>query len=121
MNTASTETRTLKKSIAQAYNKVNQEFYATGVISQRINVCCDRLIIFAQHKRIPAFKVLSENFKELTAYADAALIVEFKSRLKKEIEEVTGYKVTSVLKDYDPETEHACCVIIFDEKNIKLL
>ncbi|MFZ3579005.1 Na-translocating system protein MpsC family protein [Virgibacillus sp. DJP39] len=121
MNATSPETRSLKKNVAQAYNKINQDFYATGVISQRINVFCDRLIIFAQHKRIPAFKALSENFRELTTFADAALIVEFKSKLKKEIEEVTGLKVVSVLKDYDTVTEHACCVIIFETKNIELL
>ncbi|MFD1040268.1 Na-translocating system protein MpsC family protein [Virgibacillus byunsanensis] len=117
MSVTSTETRLLKKNVAQAYNKINQEIYATGVISQRINVSCDRLIIFAQHKRVPAFTALSKNFKELTTYADAALIAEFKSKLKKEIEDVTGLPVISVLKDYDTETEHACCVIIFEEKN----
>lgn len=113
----STEIRLLKRNVAQVYNRINQEFYATGVVSQRINVFNDRLIIFAQHKRVQAFAALSKNFHELTTYADAALIVEFKAKLKKEIEEVTGHSVVSVLKDYDTETEHACCVIIF-ENNI---
>lgn len=112
----STETRLLKRNVAQVYNKINQEFYATGVISQRVDVFYDRLIIFAQHKRVPAFTVLSKNYSELTTYADAALIKEFKAKLKNEIEEVTGFPVISVLKDYDTETEHACCVIIFDRK-----
>ncbi|HLQ73313.1 MAG TPA: Na-translocating system protein MpsC family protein [Bacillota bacterium] len=110
----STEIRTLKRDIAQVYNRINQEFYATGVVSQRINLFDDRLIIFAQHKRVQAFTALSKNFQELTTYADAALIVEFKAKLKQEIEDVTGYKVLSVLKDYDSKTEHACCVIIFE-------
>ncbi|WP_240510162.1 Na-translocating system protein MpsC family protein [Virgibacillus profundi] len=119
MNVAfsSTDTRVLKKTIAQVYNRINQEFYATGVVSQRINVFSDRIIIFAQHKRIPAFTALSKNFKELTTYADAALISEFKSKLKQEIEEVTGHRAISVLKDYDTVTEHACCVVIFDKEN----
>lgn len=112
----STETRLLKKNIALIYNRINQEFYATGVISQRINVFDDRIIIFAQHKRVPAFATLSKNFSELTTYADAALITEFKTKLKLEIEDVTGHQVISVLKDYDTVTEHACCVVIFDKK-----
>lgn len=117
LNVASTDIRLLKKNVAQVYNRINQEFYAIGVVSQRINVFPDRLIIFAQHKRVPAFTALSENYRELTIYADAALIVEFKAKLKREIENVTGFRVASVLKDYDTATEHACCVIIF-EKNI---
>lgn len=116
----STETRLLKKSVAQIYNRINQEFYDTGVVSQRINVLYDRIIIFAQHKRIPAFMALSKNYRELTAYADAALISEFKVKLKQEIENVTGHQVISVLKDYDTETEHACCVVIFSKNNLPI-
>ncbi|SHF93124.1 Na-translocating system protein MpsC family protein [Ornithinibacillus halophilus] len=116
MAVISSDTRLLKKNVAQVYNKINQKFYATGVVSQRISVYNERIIIFAQHKRVPAFKALSKNFNELTTFADAALIKEFKVELKQEIQEVTGYKVISVLKDYDAETEHACCIIIFDRK-----
>ncbi|GIN21766.1 MAG TPA: DUF2294 domain-containing protein [Bacillus bacterium] len=112
------EIRTLKRDIAQVYNRVNQEFYATGVRSQRVEICDDRVIIFAKHKRVTAFKALSKNFWELTTYADAALIVEFKIKLKKIVEDVTGMKVISVLKDYDPDSEDAVCVVIFEENII---
>lgn len=122
MNTTLTtaEIRLLKKTIAQIYNRINQEFYATGVVSQRIQVLDDRIIIFAQQKRVPAFSVLSKNFKELTMCADAALIAEFKIKLKQEIEAVTGHRVISVLKDYDTETNHACSVVIFDRENVMI-
>lgn len=115
MNVASTENRLLKKDIARVYNRINQDFYATGVRSQRIEIIGNKVVIFAQHKRVPAFSVLSKNFRELTTYADAALITEFKIKLKEEIELLTGNRVISVLKDYDTVTEHACCVIIFEE------
>ncbi len=120
MNEASPkiELRTLKRDIAQVYNRVNQEFYATGVRSQRVDVYDDRIIIFAKHKRVTAFKALSKNFGELTTYADAALIVEFKLKLKQLVEDATGLKVKSVLKDYDPKSEDATCVVIFDEEII---
>ncbi|MCM3739726.1 DUF2294 domain-containing protein [Oceanobacillus luteolus] len=122
MNTILTkaESRLLKKTIAQIYNKINQEFYATGVVSQRIQIFDDRIIIFAQQKRVAAFHVLNKNYKELTMYADAALIAEFKVKLKQEIEEVTGHPVVAVLKDYDSETNHACSVIIFDKESFTL-
>jgi uncharacterized protein YbcI len=110
------EIRSLKREIAQVYNRVNQEFYATGVRSQRVEVCDDRIIIFAKHKRVTAFKALSKNFQDLTIFADAALIIEFKEKFKQLIEDVTGLSVISVLKDYDPATEDAVCVIIVDEK-----
>lgn len=113
---STTDNRVLKKTVAQVYNRVNQEFYATGVVSQRVNAYQDRLIIFAQHKRVPALEALSKNFQELTISADAALIVEFKSKLKKEIENATGLRVITVLKDYDTVSEHACCVVIFEKQ-----
>lgn len=106
----------IKRDIARAYNKIHQEFYGTGVADQHINILFDRLIIFSTYKRVPAFTALSKNFKELTTYADAALIAEFKSKLKKEIEEVMDLPVLSILKDYDYMTEHACCVVIFKNK-----
>lgn len=110
------EIRTLKRDLAQVYNRVNQEFYATGVRSQRVDVYEDRVIIFAKHKRVTAFKALSKNFYELTTFADAALIVEFKVKLKQVVEDVTGLHVVSILKDYDPVSEDAVCVIIFSQE-----
>lgn len=121
METTSTRTnpRLMKKTIAQIYNKINQRFYDTGVVSQRIQIFDDRIIIFAQQKRIAALNVLSKNYRELTVLADAALIAEFKAQLKEEMEAVTGLKVLSVLKDFDPETNHACSIIIFDQTGLK--
>ena len=68
MNTILTkaESRLLKKTIAQIYNKINQEFYATGVVSKRIQIFDDRIIIFAQQKSVVVFHVLIKNYKELS-------------------------------------------------------
>ena len=120
MNTTPTKTnpRSLKKTIAQIYNKINQRFYDTGVVSQRIQILDDCIIIFAQQKRIAALNVLSKNYKELTILADAALIAEFKAQLKEEMEAATGLRVLSVLKDYDPNSNHACSIIIFDRASL---
>lgn len=109
---------TLKKDIAQLYNRINQEFYATGVKKQRIEIFEDKVIIFAQHKRVPALRALGRNHKQLTEIVDSALISEYKLIFKKEIEALTNLKVETILKDFDAETEHACTIIYFEQKLI---
>jgi hypothetical protein len=105
----------LKKSLAQLYNRVNQDIYGVGVKKQRIECMEDRVMIFAQHKRVPALQILGRNFQTLTLTVDSALIVEFKSMLKRYIEETLKIKVKTILKDYDPVTEEACTIIYFKE------
>jgi uncharacterized protein YfbU (UPF0304 family) len=73
------------------------------------------VIIFAQHKRVQALKMLSKNFHHLTISVDSALIAEFKSLFKVHIEETLDLKVRTILKDYDPVTEEACTIIYFKE------
>ena len=101
----------LRKDLAHLYNRVNQEIYGVGVKKQRIETFDDRVIIFAQHKRVQALHMLSKNFHHLTISVDSALIVEFKSLFKGQIEETLNLKVKTILKDYDPVTEEACTVI----------
>jgi uncharacterized protein YbcI len=105
----------LKKDIAQLYNKVNQEIYGVGVKKQRIEISQNKLMIFAQHKRVPALKTLSKNYAELTVTIDAALIKEYKARFKEQIEMIFGLRVLTILKDYDPITENACTIVYFDQ------
>ncbi|MBX9973755.1 Na-translocating system protein MpsC family protein [Cytobacillus firmus] len=107
--------QSLKKDLAFLYNRVNQEIYGTGVKKQRLETFDDRVIIFAQHKRVQALHILSQNFHHLTISVDSALIVEFKSLLKGLIEDSLHLKVKTILKDYDPDTEEACTVIYFEE------
>ncbi|QED47729.1 Na-translocating system protein MpsC family protein [Cytobacillus dafuensis] len=106
---------TFKKDLAHLYNRVNQEIYGVGVKKQRIETFDDRVIIFAQHKRVQALKMLSKNFQLLTISVDSALIVEFKSLFKVQIEETLHLKVKTILKDYDPLSEEACTIIYFEE------
>ncbi len=116
MSTISTNFhQALKKSLAQLYNRVNQDIYGVGVKKQRIECIEDRVMIFAQHKRVQALQMLSRNYQTLTIAVDSALIVEFKSLLKGQIEMTLGLKVKTILKDYDPVTEEACTIIYFEE------
>ncbi|MFE8694948.1 Na-translocating system protein MpsC family protein [Cytobacillus sp. FJAT-53684] len=116
MSTISTQSHhSLKKDLANLYNRVNQDIYGVGVKKQRIETLDDRVIIFAQHKRVQALRMLSKNFQHLTISVDSALITEFKSLFKGQIESTLQLKVKTILKDYDPFTEEACTIIYFGE------
>ncbi len=106
---------TFKKDLAHLYNRINQEIYGVGVKKQRIETFDDRVIIFAQHKRVQALRMLSKNFHHLTISVDSALIAEFKSLFKVHIEEALHFEVKTILKDYDPVTEEACTIIYFKD------
>lgn len=105
------DSASFKKQLCQLYNRVYQEMFGLGVRKQRVEIFKDKIVIFAQHKRVPALFALSEKYKELTHSVDAALVTEFKRRLSEEFERQFNAKVTTVLKDYDPNTEEACTVI----------
>ncbi|QQK77209.1 DUF2294 family protein [Salicibibacter cibarius] len=105
----------LKKELSQIYNKINKEVHGLGVKKQKIETFDNTVVIFGEHKRNPALNALNNQYKELTLAADAALVMEFKDRLKAEIERHLGIGVFTVLKDFDPESEYACTVIHFKE------
>lgn len=107
--------QSLKKNVAQVYNKTNQEIYGVGVKKQRIEVSGNKILIFAEHIRVPALLTLSTNFKELTVSVDSALIVEFKLKFKQQVEQLLKLEVVTILKDYDPETEYACTIVYFEK------
>ncbi|SFS80780.1 Uncharacterized conserved protein [Marininema halotolerans] len=104
----------LKKELAQLNNQVSQEMYGIGVKKQKVEIMGDKIVIFTEQKRIPALAILDGKYDELTLSVDAALVREFKERLKSHVEMQFGLTVRSILKDYDPETEVACIVILLD-------
>ncbi|WP_078412123.1 Na-translocating system protein MpsC family protein [Priestia abyssalis] len=104
-----------KKQLSQLYNEVNQEIYSAGVSKQKIDIVDNRIVIFAQTKRSPLISVLSERYPELTLSVDGALAVEYKRRLKEKLEKQFGVKVTTIFKDYDPASEHACTVVYLEQ------
>ncbi|WP_245838770.1 Na-translocating system protein MpsC family protein [Marininema halotolerans] len=104
----------MKKELAQLNNQVSQEMYGIGVKKQKVEIMGDKIVIFTEQKRIPALAILDGKYDELTLSVDAALVREFKERLKSHVEMQFGLTVRSILKDYDPETEVACIVILLD-------
>ncbi|GAA3324770.1 hypothetical protein GCM10020331_053950 [Ectobacillus funiculus] len=59
--------------------------------------------------------MLSERYPELTLSVDGALAMEYKRRLKEKFEDQFGIKVTTIIKDYDSASEHACTVIYLEQ------
>ncbi|MFC5713919.1 Na-translocating system protein MpsC family protein [Thalassorhabdus alkalitolerans] len=108
--------KSMKKTIAQIYNKVNQEMYGLGVRKQKIEVLEDKIIIFGLHKRVQALHAIGQKHPELTLSVDYTLIQEFKERLKKELGSQLNLKVKTILKDFDPKSEEAVAVIYLTEK-----
>lgn len=103
-----------RKDILRIYNRINQEIYDIGISKHKIEFSDNRLMIFAVHKRIAALKVMRQNFPELASYANTAIFTEFKTKLKEEIEALTGFPIITVLMDYDANTQLSSTIVYFD-------
>lgn len=105
----------IKQEAIKTYNSINREIFDIGVRSQRLEILGDKLLIFANHKRNPVLKLLDDKERMLTLLVDHTLTEESKRPLKREMERITGVPVKVVLRDYDPITEYAATIIIFEE------
>ena len=105
----------LKQELIKVYNSVNQEMYSIGVSSQRIEFLGDKIIIFAIHKRIPALRVLDEEYDVLTSMIDSVLIKKNKQQLAERLQTVIEVPIRTILKDYDPHTELTVTVIVLED------
>jgi hypothetical protein len=102
----------LKQEVMRVNNNVNITMFGTGLRKQRVLVMEDKIVISADHKRIPALAALDGKDRMTTRFVDVAILDEYKRRLKKELIEQIQLPVKSVLKDYDPEHELAVTVIV---------
>ena len=105
----------LKQEIIRVNNNVNITMFGTGLRKQRVTVVEDKIIISADHKRIPALAALDGRDRMMTRIMDVAILDEYKRRLKQEIVSQLGLQVKSVLKDYDPEHELAVTIVVLNE------
>jgi len=102
----------LKQEVMRVNNNVNITMFGTGLRKQRVSIMEDKIVISADHKRIPALAALDGIDRTTTRFVDVAILDEYKRRLKKELIEQIHLPVKSVLKDYDPEHELAITVIV---------
>ena len=106
----------LKQEIMRINNIINIGMFGTGLRKQRVVLVEDMVIISADHKRIPA---LDAKYRDITRNVDAAILNEYKERLKAELMAQLQLRVKCVLKDYDPGQEMALTVVILDEAACK--
>ena len=105
-----------KQEVLRINNKVNMEVFKQGLLSQRIDVFRNEVVITAKNRRVNvlAFGALD---KQTTDMMDRALIVRHKKVFAEMMREELGVTVLSHLKDYDPDLEISASVTIF-ERNI---
>ena len=102
----------LKQEIAKINNSINLLLFGTGLRKQRVTFIEDKIIITADHKRVPALAALDRTDRMYSRLTDAAILDEYKQRLKKEIVSQTGLPVVCILKDYAPDHELAVTFIL---------
>jgi hypothetical protein len=105
----------LKQLILRLYNSTNQAVWGTGVQQQRVEILGDRILVVAVHQRVPALAALDPTRRDLTRQVDVALVDLYKSVFAAELERELGVGVRAVLKDYDPDTQLSCTVVVLDQ------
>ena len=110
-----------KQEILRINNKVNMEVFNQGLLSQRVDIFRDKVLITAKNRRVSVLSISHTMYKNTTEIMDRVLIVRFKELFCAEVEEELGLKVLSHLKDYDPELEISVSVSIFEKPIEELL
>jgi hypothetical protein len=106
----------LKQEIIRVNNNLNISMFGIGLRKQRVvMVDDDKIMISADHKRIPVLAVLDQTNRSITRSVDVAILDEYKRRLKVELAGQLQLPVKCIFKDYDPEAEMALTVIVLSQ------
>lgn len=103
---------TFKQRLMAVNNTVNQELFGVGLQWQKVDFLGDRILVQARNHRVRALSSLDGKDNLTTRLIDIALLVEYKDRFRKSIEEDLGLKVVALLKDYEPSLELAFTLIL---------
>jgi len=106
----------LKQEIARINNRVNQALFGNGLRWQKVDILGDRIVILSENMRLKPLAALDNQDRVTTRMVDLALITEFKTRLKQELQESLGVPVRAILKDYDPKVQISGSIIILEEE-----
>lgn len=95
----------LKQALTRDYNRVNMAIFSGGVISLKIEIVQDKILIIANHKRVAALDYLSKENAIVSDLADNYLVKSFKKEFIKLLETDYGFDILSLFKDYDTRSE----------------
>ncbi|AQS51583.1 Na-translocating system protein MpsC family protein [Paenalcaligenes hominis] len=101
----------LKQALTRDYNRVNMAIFSGGVISLKIDIVQDKILILANHKRVAALDYLSKENAIVSDLADNYLVKSFKKEFIKLLENDYGFDILSLFKDYDTRSELSLTVI----------
>lgn len=104
-----------KKKIAKIYNDINKELFESGVKSQNIEITGNKIIILAEHHRIPALKALDEVYRWKTRDIDVMLGDIFKLKFKEKLNLELNIEIKQLFRDYDPYEEMAATILILEK------
>lgn len=110
-----------KQEIMKLHNAVNISIFGQGLRWQKVEFFHDKIIIVAHNKRVPALNSLDETDRFTTRMMDLALLMQFKSMFKQELENFLSFEPLAVLKDYDPKSEMSMCAVLLDRSVEELL
>ncbi|NPV70936.1 MAG: DUF2294 family protein [Firmicutes bacterium] len=106
----------LKQEILRVNNRVNKSLFGNGLRWQKVDIIGQKIIILAENMRVKPLAAIDDRDPVATRLTDIALLNEYKSRLRQEIQESLGLTVRSILKDYDPKYQLAGTIIVVEEK-----
>ena len=110
-----------KQEILRINNKVNMEVFNQGLLSQRVDVLREKVLITAKNRRLNMFSISTTMDKSTTEIMERVLIIRFKERFIEEVERDLGLKVLAHLKDYDAGLELSASLSIFERPIEELL
>ena len=105
----------VKRQITKIYNNINQELFSAGVQSLHVTIVANKIIILAEHHRIPSLKVLDESYRDKTKEIDVLLGEIFKKRLKVELQQQMSLDIQLIFRDYDHLNEMVATLIVLKE------
>jgi hypothetical protein len=106
----------LKQEIMRVNNRVNQSLFGNGLRWQKVDIVGHKIVILAENMRAKPLAAIDGKDRLASRLADIALLNEYKSRLRREIQGSLGIAVRSILKDYDPDCEMAGTIIVTEER-----
>ena len=107
----------LKQDLLRVYNAINKKIFNVGVKQRKVDFVGNKIIIVSRNSRVPVLKLLDENYPS-TRQLDHLLFQVFKQEIKASLEQQFQFKIISILKDYDAETEFSG-TIVFLEKEVE--
>lgn len=105
---------TFKQEVMRINNAVNQELFGIGLLWQKVELNEDRVLIFAQNRRVRALTAIDGREGLTTRLIDIALLEEYKRRFLEALKKRFALPIRALLKDYDPVEELAFSLILLD-------